>query len=343
MIRRPPRSTLFPYTTLFRSRNYNPGYSRPDDEETLKNQEVIYHPDSGKPLEVRLSQFSVASWWIEEHKLPLEYAGLEFDHVVAMDITTMSEVVPGPHRITVERIELQGKWIGAARLRLLLIGAWVLAAFAYLGVDAAVARRQLAASRRSQATLRQINEALRMESAVHATLARQDALTGLLNRRGLGDALLERAGHAEALFPLSLIFLDIDRFKRINDEHGHAVGDHVIRETADCIRKNVQRDDLLARWGGEEFLLVCAHTSLHDAAGLAERLRALIAAHRWPHALAVTCSLGVADAASAQQLREGIDRADRAMYEAKQAGRNRVCAQARGAARAVAADADARV
>jgi len=309
----------------FALRNYNPGYSRLAEEESLKNQEIIYSLDTGSPLDVRLSQFGVASWWAEEHQLPLEHAGLEFDHIVAIDITTASDLQYGPHRITVERIELEGKWIAPARLRLFVIAAWLVAALAFLGIDSIATRRELARTRRSQASLEQINDALRTETAAYAALARRDALTGLLNRQGLGDALQELSARTEDLFPLSLVFVDIDHFKRVNDEHGHAIGDEVIRETASCIVRHVERGDLITRWGGEEFLLVCPRTSVQEAAAVAERLRALIAVHHWPLDLHVSCSFGVAGADSGLQLREGIDRADHAMYLAKRGGRNRVC------------------
>lgn len=308
----------------FAVRDFNPRYSRPNDEESLKNQEVIFSLNTGEPLEMRLSQLTVASWWVEEHRLPLRYGGLEFDNVIAIDVTTASEVLPGPHRITLERIELRGKWIAPADLRLIVIAVWLLAVFIYLTADRLVARRELAASRIYEKTLREINEALRLESVAYATQARKDALTGLLNRRGLSDALQERAQPEKGLFPLSLIFVDIDHFKLINDQHGHAVGDTVLREVGACLTANTQRSDLVTRWGGEEFLLVCPLSSLAEAVGIAERLRELILARQWPHGFPVTCSFGVAEARNSHQLRDGIDRADRAMYEAKRAGRNRV-------------------
>src|SRR5207253_1700494 len=82
---------------------------------------------------------------------------------------------------------------------------------------------------------------------------------------------------------------------------------------------------LVTRWGGEEFLLVCPRIPVNEAAMMAERLRMMFAVHRWPRDLRVSCSFGVAGAASGSQLREGIDRADHAMYLAKRGGRNRVC------------------
>jgi diguanylate cyclase (GGDEF)-like protein len=307
-------------------RNYNPAYSSPDDDETLKWQELI-HVQRGDEqlLRARLAQFSVASWWMEEHNMPVEHAGLELDHVVSIDITTGSNLLPGPHRIEVSRIELEGKAIAPAPFRLGIIGIWMLAMMTYLVADALAARRQLAASRRSQEALSQTVESLRAQSDAQATRARLDPLTGLLNRHGLGEAL-HGLGEAQGgpLFPMALLFVDIDHFKRINDTHGHALGDEVIRGVGTAIRTHVQRGDLVTRWGGEEFLLLCPRTRLDEARQLAERLREQVAAATWPQGVRVSCSFGVAVAGDAPDLAPAIERADRAMYEAKRLGRNRV-------------------
>jgi diguanylate cyclase (GGDEF)-like protein len=160
-------------------------------------------------------------------------------------------------------------------------------------------------------------------------LAGTDALTGLPNRRILLDTLeRETAGHRRRHAALSLLMIDIDRFKRINDAAGHDAGDQALRRLGDLLRRQVRRGDLAARFGGEEFTLVMADCALPDAAARAEGLRALIAADAagWPHPL--TVSIGVAelphdtpavDAGSAL-----IRHADEALYEAKQSGRNRV-------------------
>ncbi len=125
-------------------------------------------------------------------------------------------------------------------------------------------------------------------------------------------------------FPMTLVFIDIDHFKRVNDAHGHAIGDQVIRGLAQLVRSAVQRDDLFARWGGEEFLLVFRDTPGLEGRNIAERLRERIASAQWPDGLRVTCSFGVAEWHRGEDLNDGIKRADEAMYRAKQDGRDRV-------------------
>ena len=309
----------------FFAMNFNPAYSKVGVDGTAKVQEILYDPSAAKPREVKLSQFAVATWWTQEHRLPVEYAGLEFDRVTALQVSTGGNVQPGPHRIVVERIEFHGKLIPTASFRLGVIALWLGALIAYLLAYAANTRRELAASDRSRLSLQRINEALRLESKTYQRLARRDPLTGILNRQGLGDELVRVASQGDdKLFPLSLVFIDIDHFKRINDQHGHEVGDRVIRELANVIRNDIQRHDLFARWGGEEFLLICPLTGPQEARALAERLRQRIAARHWPAGVRVTSSFGVAESLAGEDLVESIKRADEAMYRAKQNGRDRV-------------------
>lgn len=159
-----------------------------------------------------------------------------------------------------------------------------------------------------------------------------DHLTGVFNRRYL-DEFLEREfarSHRYAL-PLSVLLLDIDRFKRINDQHGHPAGDRTLIELARTVHAELRETDVLTRFGGEEFLVITPNTPLEDAALLAERLRARVATHDFAlpgeGAGAVTISIGVASLAPAIGSREAlIQVADENLYRAKREGRNRVVA-----------------
>ena len=157
------------------------------------------------------------------------------------------------------------------------------------------------------------------------TLARIEPLTGLLNRRAFleqGSSLWSQAiRHRQ---PLALIMLDLDHFKAINDQHGHDMGDHYLITTARLISEQCREGDLLARWGGEEFLLLLPHTRLEEALLLAERLRQAIAALT-PGPVALSASLGVAAREQQRQLEQLINAADERLYQAKQNGRNRIC------------------
>ena len=156
-------------------------------------------------------------------------------------------------------------------------------------------------------------------------LASTDLLTTAWNRRHFEQAVegeiqrSNRYGH-----PVSLLLLDIDHFKRINDSYGHPVGDQVIREVANCIRSVIRLSDSLTRWGGEEFIILMPNTGLSSATVLAERIRESIATHDFEGIGKVTASLGLSEYVPSDSLDEWLDRADRAMYRAKDKGRNRV-------------------
>lgn len=306
-------------------RNFNAAYSKPGESMSLKPHEIVFDPARRQPLEARLAQFTVASWWSSGRNIPVEHAGPQLDNVSVLDISTGGNVLPGAHRITVERVELLGKAIPAADLRLIVIAVWLLSVIGYLVFDAAATRRALTSVSHRQTSLRRINEALRVQTKLFQVMAQRDPLTGLLNRKGLGDELTVLSqGDDAALFPLSLVFVDIDHFKTINDRHGHTVGDEVIKDVAHLVKENIQRHDLLARWGGEEFLIVCPKTAAGEAAVIAERLRAIVGERQWPQGLRVTSSFGITELVAGEDLDAGIRRADEAMYCAKKGGRDRV-------------------
>lgn len=149
-----------------------------------------------------------------------------------------------------------------------------------------------------------------------------DFLTGLPNRRGLEAALTREAEAAQRYgHPLSLLLLDADHFKRVNDTHGHDAGDAVLREIAVVMRGQCRQCDFPSRWGGEEFVLLLPATGVEEAFSFAERLRCAMAEHPFPHVGTQTVSIGL----SVFQGVAGdmVGRADAALYRAKGAGRNR--------------------
>lgn len=155
------------------------------------------------------------------------------------------------------------------------------------------------------------------------SLANRDALTGVLNRRG-GDAALAalvRSAERNA-GALTVMLADIDHFKRVNDTHGHATGDRILTLVAQTMERTLRDADVVARFGGEEFLVAAPGLSASAAAALAERLRANVAACSDPEVGHSTISLGVAVWRDGESAAEVLDRADAALYQAKAQGRN---------------------
>jgi diguanylate cyclase (GGDEF)-like protein len=169
-----------------------------------------------------------------------------------------------------------------------------------------------------------VHDQLARQNARLAELAATDELTGVKNRRRFREDLDLFVSQADRLgLPLSLILLDIDHFKQYNDTFGHPAGDRVLQQVGRMLRSTVRGHDVVARYGGEEFVVLLPATGSREAVEVAERLRATIAGHGWPHR-AVTASFGVAtsgpDAPDAVAL---VDQADRALYSSKEVGRNR--------------------
>lgn len=162
------------------------------------------------------------------------------------------------------------------------------------------------------------------------SLATTDPLTGLSNRRHfeqMAEAALARARRAGSAYCVAI--LDIDRFKSINDSHGHHVGDRVLVAVSETLRTCVRETDLLARWGGEEFVLLMPDTLAEGALALAERIRDAVEAGAMPHAGSVirfTLSAGLTQAQANDDLDAALTRADKALYRSKESGRNRVTA-----------------
>jgi len=156
-------------------------------------------------------------------------------------------------------------------------------------------------------------------------LAQEDYLTGLTNRRKATEVIateIRRCQRYGGTF--TVILMDIDRFKEINDTHGHAIGDRVLQETAKLLRRTIRDSDSAGRWGGEEFLVVCPQTDLEGASALAEKLRSAYADAELLAAIRKTASFGVACYHADDTVEALVGRADRALYASKEAGRNRV-------------------
>jgi len=170
-------------------------------------------------------------------------------------------------------------------------------------------------------------EAIREEELYRQ--ATRDGLTGLHNRRYFLEVLEDELSRSRRHnLVASLLMVDIDHFKAINDKYGHSTGDLVLKEIASFLGRNVRREDTVARYGGEEFILLAPQTETEGARILGERLRGLVEKHRFSYeeGFGVTISVGIATfPRHAQGAEELIDSADRALYKAKAGGRNLVC------------------
>lgn len=173
---------------------------------------------------------------------------------------------------------------------------------------------------------------VRRQHHAMAGLALRDPMTQLFNRRHVqatGEALVAQLLHRPQGGPFSVVLLDVDHFKSVNDSWGHEIGDQALRRVADLVSSTARTSDVVARWGGEEFLLLLADTDEGQALQLAERVRCAIAQDPLEvhgQRVALTVTIGVAQSLRAGSFAEVIRQADAALYEGKRQGRNRVVA-----------------
>lgn len=169
-------------------------------------------------------------------------------------------------------------------------------------------------------------DALASVNAKLRRLATTDDLTGATNRRRLEDAVEAELARARRTGqPVALIMFDIDYFKRVNDSFGHQIGDRTLVELTHLVSLHLRSFDVLARWGGEEFIVMAPNCDCAAAMKLAERLRDLVAEYRFPEVGQITVSLGVTEFRADERFEDGLKRVDDAMYQTKNGGRNAVC------------------
>ncbi|MDM7861067.1 diguanylate cyclase [Alteromonas sp. ASW11-36] len=179
---------------------------------------------------------------------------------------------------------------------------------------------------RANAELERLQEQLVEKNRNLEFLSIHDPLTGLYNR----NFMLQRAEEAVNAFerfklPVSLIVMDVDRFKSINDKFGHSVGDRVLVEISKLAQRSLREVDIVSRWGGEEFLVICPNTDEKEASVLAERIRSRCEANTIPPVqVPITCSFGIAEIQQGDDFSSWFDNADKCLLRAKSEGRNRV-------------------
>lgn len=306
-------------------RHYEKGVSNPRDQLSWKQNELQFDlPEDGHEIAIPLKSLNVASWWLTNNQTPVEHAGVQISSVPVIQLSTSGIREERSLSMTIDYLEFRGKRLNKEEIALVIAALWLLSGVVFLVFDFRQIRQALLISHQRQMQLEQVNNLLASENERVESMARRDPLTGVLNRAGIRDLLLENLADTRSFNQtLSLLCCDIDHFKKINDSHGHAVGDEVLVEFAGLLQQCVRQTDYVVRWGGEEFFLFCRNTPLPAATALAEKLCEVVSNHDWPRGLRITMSIGVATLGS-EDLRQFLKRADEALYRAKAKGRNRV-------------------
>ncbi|MGZ3304709.1 MAG: GGDEF domain-containing protein [Asticcacaulis sp.] len=296
-------------------KNFDPHYATKADDESPKYMRVEADTTPGKVqrTEFVLSDFGVADWWLRKRKLPPQFGRPQFDNITSVIVETGSEAPLGHHSFDVSDITVRRAILSEAQYYSLVLGVWIVMIVIYLGYRVGNLRRV--------SIERQMLAAMQLQEAQEE--ARRDPLTGLLNRRGIGERFDALVRERRETVSVAVMLIDIDHFKRLNDSFGHDFGDVVLSAVGALIGRTVRTVDIVGRWGGEEFIVVCAGIDRKMAQQIAEKLRAAIETGDFGRAGPVTASIGVHWAAAAgNDLAALVAQADKALYAAKGAGRN---------------------
>ena len=300
-------------------KNFDTRYSKPSDALTLKfnRLETEVHPGHNI-IEARLAHFGIAEWWISTQKMRPALSGPQFDNITKLEFQTATLSRPGRYDFRVSRITLHGHIIDQSTWYHTLLVGWALLIGVYLLHRIFRLGHDLKQRRQSQAA------ALRLARYAEES-AHRDYLTQLLNRAGVADLYHRMAMDRRRQGGFAAILVDIDNFKQVNDRHGHCAGDRVLVAIAEILLDHMRAADIVGRWGGEEFLLICGVEKADEAVRVAAKLCQAIEADELPQVGHVTASFGVYYASGQMEALERVtSRADSALYQAKEQGRNRV-------------------
>jgi diguanylate cyclase (GGDEF)-like protein len=307
-------------------RNFNPKYSTLADSDTSKYHAVtVYKSDLYPLLNISLEEFRPADWWLLHFKIPREDAGRDLSNAITFAIDIERLPPAGFYQMQLNQIRFSGDYVSRENWYLLVISPWLIGILIYAINQMRLLRLQVQVDRQEIYQLAQQNSSLKKLSDEFRRLSTIDPLTQCFNRFGVHQIvshLLEQPAGKQPLF--SLIIVDIDYFKRINDNRGHDWGDKVLQTIGSIIHDRIREQDFAGRWGGEEFIIVLPNTNQEFALAIAEKLRILIFDQVFDpdRPLNVTASFGVGQHEISEDFATTFKRVDTALYSAKQMGRN---------------------
>lgn len=313
----------------FFARNYSPLYSTPNDPNSAKyNAIFIATKDLKNELILDINDFVVTEWWLLTYQITRENSQPELGNIVNLGVDFSDNMTVGNHDLTINKIEFIGQWVSKESWYLAIIAAWLIGVFVTTVIQLRAIRLQTLRDRQTIDELNKHNKDLINESDRFKKLSTLDALTQSYNRFGIDQivsTLMNSAKNAVKDKPtFSLVLLDIDHFKRVNDRYAHDVGDEVLQKVSTIIKSKLRANDYFGRWGGEEFIIILPFTTETLAFELAEKIRQAVIMSNFSdqQPMKITVSLGVGDHLKDEDFSDVFKRVDEALYTAKNSGRN---------------------
>lgn len=244
---------------------------------------------------------------------------------VDIGIDLLPPIAPGEHDIQLEYLDIHGKLLKAEYWYLGVALFWLASNLLFITRHLMLQAKRIRNDAQRLSTLALYSNDLQQESQHYKLLSSTDPLTGALNRNGFAAEMGQRAPIGKMAANTTLMIIDLDHFKRINDSYGHDAGDLVLRDIALIINKNTRATDRFVRWGGEEFMLYCESTNAQQALLIAEKIRVAIESTPINHngvVITQTVSIGLGVAQAQEDFDYLFKRTDQALYKAKNLGRN---------------------
>ena len=297
-------------------RNFEPQVSVGDDSTSSKyNETLLSLSNKMETIAVKLDDFTVPTWWRKRFDVRGDAAHLSFDNVELFEFNVNSA---GEGEIEIASIRCLGNWINPATLNQGLLWTWMGGMLIGIIFRMLNLKKKLDDKTVRESHLVAHNNLLISESATYHELARRDPLTGLFNRYGLETELEELS--SKDCFDYTMLLFDLDKFKEINDNRGHSYGDRVLFDVATIVRSMLGERDIVARWGGDEFLVMLNNRTAKQASDFAEEIRQSISTSD----LVYSCSFGICKFEIDSDFESTFSKADSALYDSKNSGRNKV-------------------
>ncbi len=287
---------------------------RQGDRSSLKYQNMVLFPETSSASRnaMPLNRFVLPPWWVARNNVPVRFLNPAWHDVRELEFLTSADVIRlGKGTFGIRSLEFHGKWIRQETLLKILFAVWL----AYVVAGLVLRLYKSFVSIRS----------LQKQTTQLQELAEHDPLTRLHNRRGLENHLSVLASRSidPANPVMGVMMVDLDHFKTVNDTLGHDAGDEILRRLAQLIQDEMRPNNLAARWGGEEFILLLPGIPSARLLPAAEKVRSRVESELRYKELHITASIGIAHG-NVDEFETLAKRADEALYKAKAAGRNRV-------------------
>ncbi len=305
--------------------SFETGVSEIGDWGSYKTLFADVFTEEAKSISLVPHDWEMSSYWKDTFKPPRKQGYPDFSNVFKIGIDIKPPIPVGEHTVKLESFVARGEWVSAENWYLGVALFWLLANLLIVGKRLYDLHRRVSLDSQRIDTLALYSDELRDESEKYKQLSSKDNLTGALNRNGLLQFINNSFPEGHFSAQLGLVVIDLDHFKKVNDEKGHDMGDEVLRSVSSTIRNIVRQEDGFCRWGGEEFVLICPNTNERDTFIIAEKIRQAVASILFEYggeSFHVTASLGVGLAKPNESFEDLFKRVDKALYEAKALGRN---------------------